>query len=138
MMTIEEIEMTLPNGFHDACIEKLNIDYDKQEARIELLIDVSSPQLHEKKMQSMPRKGTLTLSGLLFFVIEPPDHQYFSQNQKAERLWIADSGPVASSKKLELLSAIPTASSKNIFSHYFFIRNWNSFIIVAAAEARFE
>ena len=132
-MTIEEIEQTLPNGFHDASLEKLNVDYDKREAKLEILVDVGDPESPREELKETNRKGILTLSGLLFCVIEPPDSRY--PYQKAKGLWLSGTGLVESAK---LSTKLPEPLPKGVFANYFFVRDWNSFIIVAAADARFD
>ena len=41
-MTIEEIETNLPNGFHDAVLKKINIDYVSYEADLEIKVGLSN------------------------------------------------------------------------------------------------
>jgi hypothetical protein len=130
-MTIEEVEKTLPNGFHDASLEKLNIDYHERAAKLDLLVDVGDPD--SEGNEEAKRKGVLTVSGLLFCVIAPPDSR--SPYQKAEGLWIADSGPYKSDK---IPAKLPEPLPKGAFAHYFFVNDWNAFIIIAATDARFD
>lgn len=132
-MTIEEIEKTLPNGFHDASLEKLNIHYDTREAELEMLVDVGNPDAPSEEAREGTRKGVLTLTSFLFCVIEPPDSR--SSYQEVRGLWIADSGPAISTK---LATKLPGPLPKGAFAHYFFINDWNSFIFIAAEDARFE
>ncbi|MBI3572574.1 MAG: hypothetical protein HY092_00020 [Candidatus Kerfeldbacteria bacterium] len=132
-MTIEEIEKTLPSGFHDACLEKLNIDYGKREVTLEISVDIGAFDSPRGELKEANRKGILTVSGLLFCVIEPPDSR--SPYQKAKGLWITDSGPVKSAK---LLAKLPESLPNGVFAHYFFINEWNAFIIVVATGARFD
>jgi hypothetical protein len=132
-MTIEEIERTLPNGFHDASLEKLYIDYSKREVKLEILADVGNPDSTSEELKETKRKGRLTVSGLLFCIIEPPDSR--SSYKKTEGLWIGDSGSVKSGK---LSAKLPEPLPKGTFAHYFFINDWNAFIIIVAADARFD
>jgi len=132
-MTIEEIEKALPSGFHDASLEKLTIDYEKREARLEISVDVGVPDSPREELRESNRRGILTVAGLFFCLIEPPTPQ--SSYQKAKGLWIADSGPVKSAK---LSNKLPQPLPKESFAHYFFIRDWNAFIIIVATDARFD
>lgn len=132
-MTIVEIEKTLPSGFHDASLGKLNIDYDKREAKLEILVDIGEPDSPREELKEANRKGILTLSGLLYCVLEPPDSR--TTYQKAQGLWIADSGPVDSAK---LRTKLPEPLPEGAFAHNFFINEWNAFIIIAALDAQFE
>lgn len=115
-MTIEEIERSLANGFHDARLKGMDIDYAKREVRLDLQADIGIPETREGIKDSY-RACRLTLSGLLFCVIEPPGPGY--QHQKAERLWIADSGPATSA---EFLSKLPYPLPEGAFAHYFFYK----------------
>jgi hypothetical protein len=128
-MTIEEIEKNLPNGFHDAILNKINIDYIRREADLEFEVDVSIPE----KSEEAHRIGKLILFGLFFCVIESPDSQY--PYQKADGLWIADSG-LTNTEKLpqKLLDMLP----KGAVVHYFFVNDWNAFIYLSATDAKFE
>jgi hypothetical protein len=115
-MTIEEIEETLPNGFHDANLRKIEIDYAKGEVKVEVSVWIGDLESSDEELREKKRDGRLMVSGLQFCMIERPDSRY--PYQEAGSLWIAD--------------------SNEGFIHYFFINNWNSFIILAAKDARFE
>lgn len=131
-MTIEDIEKKLPNGFHDAGLMKIEIDFTKREAYLNLRVSVSDSRDIEE-IEDLYKNGRLILKELLFFVIEAPDQNYISK--KINELWISDSGPV---QKLEIKSNLPTQLPEDIFVHYFFISDWNAFIFVAAKNAFFE
>ena len=130
-MTIEEIEKTLPTGFHDASLKRIDIDYVKHEAILEIEVDIENPknESHAEDYQV----GKLTLSGLLFCVIEPPDFRY--TYPKIEGLWITGSGPIESA---EIPTKLPTQLPEGAFVHCFYISNWNASIYLAAMDARFE
>jgi len=130
-MTIEEIEMSLPNGLHDANLARLDIDYVNRETRFHIQIDVSDAESEDSSVQH--RLGYLTLSGLLYCVVEPPDPQYPYGNNSG--LWITSSAPVTSE---DVLAKLPGPLPQGAFIHYLFVNDWNSFIYVAAMDARFE
>ena len=132
-MTIEEIERSLPNGFHDAKLKRIDIDYVKREAKLDLQASIGNPESQDEEMRDAYRAGRLILSGFLFCVIEPPDPRY--PYQKAAWLWIADSGPVNSA---EIPIKLPEPLPKGAFIHYFFVNDWNAFIYLAAMDARFN
>jgi hypothetical protein len=127
-MTLEEIENTLPNGFHDARINKINLDYAKRVATFYLEIWVADS---EEETRENYRAAKLTLSGLLFCVIEAPDPKYPYHEEKA--LWV-DAG---SSKLGDLsLTQLPEPLPSGAFTHWFFVNDWNAFIHVAATDAQ--
>lgn len=132
-MTIEEIERTLPNGLHDAHLKKITIDYLSGVAKFDVQVYVGDPEIQYKEPEEAYRDGLLILSGLLFCIIEQPDPNY--QYDKAESLWIADSGNVES---IKLTTNLPKLLHNEAFIHYFFINDWNSFIYLAAKDARFD
>ena len=68
-MTLEEIDLSLPNGFHDSSILGVRLDYVRQTAEIDLEIHVSGPDDEDKEKY---QPATLFISGLIYFVIEPP------------------------------------------------------------------
>jgi hypothetical protein len=111
-MTLEEIEQSLPNGFHDARITDITLDYPKRECKFGLEILFSEP--HEKDLETY-RAATLTLSRFLYCVIEAPDENYPFADEKT--LWI-DAG----SDKLNHLSStqLPGRLPKGAFSYWFF------------------
>jgi hypothetical protein len=134
-MNIEEISNTLPNGFHDAYIQRLNIDYAKQEAVFELEICVGDSNSENPVKRDEYRSGRLKLNGFLFCVIEPPDIPFDESSiNKHGALWIADDS--SDFGELKSYPLLPELSDG--FRHWFFINNFNCFIYVAAMNAMFE
>jgi hypothetical protein len=128
-MTLVEIENSLPNGFHDALLKKVSVDYLKREAVLEIGIDTSTPEMEECKHWT----GRLTLTDLLFCAIDPPDT--LPQTQTNDGLWISDTGRA---EEKQFSSKMKHQMPKGAFVHYFFINEWNAFLYVAAKSARFE
>jgi len=133
-MTLFELEHSLPNGFHDAHIHNFSIDYVKREATITLDVLVGVPEGKTEFERAAYRKCLLKLSGLEYFVIDPPDSSY--QYAKPGTLWI-DAGPLGSA---ELTSKIklPSLQSKNAFAYLFFVQDWNSSFYIAATDSSLE
>jgi len=130
-MTIEEIEFGLPNGLHDAVLTRINIDYLNRCAKFYIKVNVSD--FDSKELAEQYRSGRLDLYGLLFCIIEPPDTRYPYQYTKS--LWLISSG---STKPEKSSSVLPQFLPDGVFTHYFFVNDWNSFICVAAMDAQFE
>jgi hypothetical protein len=81
-MTLEEIADSLPNGFHDAQINSITINYVKREMSIVLEIWVAEgPEDSEEY-----RPAELKVLDFLFCVIEAPDARYTYHERKA--LWV--------------------------------------------------
>jgi len=133
-MTIDTISDSLPNGFHDADICSIHIDYVKEEALFLIDIDLSSP---EEKVEAPSRQGELKLTGLLYCVIEPPSGSYSKEYICGEdKLWIvSDSSDFSVLKNCPKL---PEPLPDNSFRHWFFISSHNCFIYVAAMDASFR
>ena len=133
-MTLEEVAASLPNGFHDACIKSISTDYVSGTASFDLQLWVGDVSAEKKEEREVYRDARLTLSDLLFCVIEPPDPSYPYHDK--ETLWVDggtwDSAPPSTS--IQLPSPLP----ENSFVYWFFVNNWNSFIYVAAMAAHLE
>jgi hypothetical protein len=124
-MTIDELDALLPNGLHDAKLESVAIDFGARTARLDLDIWVGDDEEREAY-----RRAQITLSGLLFWVSEPPDPLYPFSSPRA--MWI-DAGPLTDKipEKQPALPPIPQAA----FANWIFVRDWNSFIYVAAIDS---
>ncbi len=132
--TLREIEDQLPNGFHDAYLEAVTLDYVANTATMGVGLCVGDPDAATEEEREAYRKATLVLRGLVFFVIEPPypDPQY--EYSEGGGLWLRsgddasdESGPTAARP----LRPLPEGA----FAHWFYVDDWNSFIHVAAREA---
>jgi len=133
-MTLDDIENSLTNGFHDAFLQSVNIDYVNREATLILDVWIGDLDAENERLRERYRKGRLKLYQLVYFVVEAPDSNY-SYN-KPGALWI-DSGSLESLKKppsTQLTKTIPEGT----FEHWVFVRNWNSFIYMAAMDAQFD
>jgi hypothetical protein len=76
LVNIEELDRTLPNGFHDSCLRHVTVDYEAQTASLALDIwigDVDAPPGAERERL---RTARLELLGLEYFIVEAPDPRY--------------------------------------------------------------
>jgi hypothetical protein len=139
-MNIDDVKGSLPNAFHDSEILNINLDFDRQTATFLMDIDLCDP---EEEVEVTSRKGLLHLSGLLFFVLEPPGPVFERPTKSftsdylpsSDKLWIS-----ADSSDFSLLKTCPTLPEplpKNAFKHWFFDSNNNNFIYLAAMNASF-
>ncbi len=129
-VTLEELENSLPNGFHDAEIQRVSIDYQQRAMIIDMDVfvgDVDAP-LEEREAY---REGTLVISGLQFAAIEPPDAHCPFSTPRASRIDACDM-----TKKLDpaLLQTLPEDS----FVRSFFVNDWNAFVHVAGLGAEIQ
>ncbi|MGD9631179.1 MAG: hypothetical protein AB7V18_18235 [Pyrinomonadaceae bacterium] len=117
-MTIDEISKTLPNG-----LLRLQIDFEHERASVDFAVDISNIGTGS---ETVSRRGRLNLSGLVYFVVEPPDETY-SYDQQFISSDSSDFSELASVPKL------PNGS----FAHWFYL-SANNFLYVAAVNAEFE
>ena len=125
-MTVEEIAASLPNGFHDARIDSISINYVKREVSIDLEVWMAESQ----EDSEVYRAAELKLLDFLFCVIEPPDAT--STYHQGKALWV-DAG---SGRALRSSAELPGSLPKGAFVHWFFVNDWNAFIHVSAMDAR--
>ena len=128
-MNLEEIENSLPNGFHDALIEGISVDYVARTIVISMQLSVGGPSDDENEREAYC-EGLLTISQFLLCVIEPPDRQYPYANPEAVRV---NSGP-GNPQAEPFLQDLPPGT----FSHWFYVNEWNSFIYIVARGAKLD
>jgi hypothetical protein len=133
-MQLVEIENSLPNGFHDAFLESVDVDYRSRRALIKLRLCIGDPDAAIQSEREAYKGAALELLNLVYLVIEGPDPR--SKYAEANRLWI-DGGEV----KRDSAPAAPVPVEQlpsDAFAYWFFVRDWNSFIHVAARDARLQ
>ena len=74
-MTLENLEEKLPNGFHDAEIFSVELDYVAGIAKFRMSLLVGWPGDPEPERQAY-QEATLVVSGLCFCSIDPPSSTY--------------------------------------------------------------
>src|SRR6266542_3184494 len=128
--TLEQLERSLPNGFHDAQIRRISLDYSRRTIVFDMSLWVGDIESTDKAEREAYQFGILTVSEFDFCVIVPPDLQYPYQARKALTV---SSGP-GNPQHVPFLDDIPA----DAFAHWFFVREWNSFIYFVARVASFE
>lgn len=129
-MTFEELDNELPNGFHDANLHSLTIDYVGGSAVLHMTLDFGDPEGPNREDY---RVGDLRVSGLYFCVIDPPDPTYRHVPHGSPLNVSGDRANPDTFPALELLSrTLPTGVS----CYRFFVDEWNSFLNIAAKDVR--
>jgi hypothetical protein len=128
-MTLDDLYASLPNGFHDANFLRLTIDYQKAEAQ--LVLDVWVAESLDDDEREAYRLAELTLSGLLYWIAEPPNDGGPLDNVLEERI---DMGPLSAVEKARNFPALPHGA----FANYIFLVYSNTFIYVAARDAALQ
>ncbi len=124
--------------FHDVKVSHIRVDYVKRVAELECTIPVgswNSPNRHG--ITDGEIKGTLVITGLLYFVMEPPAPDYPYEDSNG--IEITSEGPLTP-KWFNMVHAsnLPQDLPDEAFLHWFFINDWNAFIFVAATDASFQ
>src|SRR5262249_3623664 len=126
-MTIEELARTLPNGFHDAEISTIRLDYVSRTASMELSLWMDDLDAHPE-YRELYRDAVLEFEGLQCAVVDPPDPNYpFAE---ADPLWV-DLDPRPPEPQIPAFERLPG----NAFVARFFVRDWNSWVSIAATSA---
>lgn len=124
-MTLEEIDQSLPNGFHDSTITGVRLNYVQRTAEIDMELSMSGPDDQDTEKY---RPATLSIGELIYFVIEPPG----VPNTKHAKPSLVDGG---SSEPEQCAYKLPKPLPAGAFTYWFFVNNWNAFIHVAALSA---
>ena len=129
MTTLQDLEQSLPNGFHDALIRACHVDFAARTASFDLDVWTGDLESPDSDVRERYAAATLLLDELAFCELQPPDPTY--PFQKAAPLRVDLSEPDASHPVIKIL---PTGT----FAGRFFVMNWNAFIYIAARHARLE
>ena len=131
-MTLEELDQTLPNGFHDMEICSMELDYLTATARLNVRLLVGWPDDPEPESQEY-QAAVLTISGLCLCSIEPPDpsHPFLPDGNP-----IMVSGDPAKSDSLPSLDQLSAKFPVGAWCYRFFVHDWNAFIHFAAKDAQ--
>jgi hypothetical protein len=126
-VTLEELENSLPNGLHDAEMQRVNIDYRQRTITLDMSVFVGDVDAPNEKREAY-REGTLVVSGLQFAAIEPPDGRYPFASPEASRV---DSCEMTKNLDPRLLQSLPEGS----FVRSLFVVDWNAFVHIAGSSA---
>ena len=127
-MTLDEIDRELPNGFHDAEVRRLSVDFVARIATLELDLWIGSTDLPPDGGRETYRPATIELQGLSYVVVDPPDSTYPYARAKPIRIEIS-----GGEHRADLPPLQPGA-----FASRFFVQEWNAFIAISALDARMK
>ena len=129
-MTFDDLDRELPNGFHDARIFRIGVDYGARTATLDMSFWTGDQDCSNRDEY---RDGTLQISGLLYLSIEPPDPAYpFMQSGSA--LYV--SGYPEDGEAFPPGSALVAVMPADATGYRFFVNDWNSFIHIAASDVK--
>lgn len=131
-MTFEDIVQTLPNGFHDAKIRKISVDFVGQSILIGM--DLHAGVRGDPDPERY-RPGTLKVASPYLFFMEAPDPRYrFVPNGSPINV-DGDSVKAGQSAEVDrLLPVLPQDASV----YRFFLEEWNSFLYLAGGDIAFS
>jgi len=130
-MTLETIEDSLVNGFHDAVIMEMSRDYEKGTAslRVDILIDLPPDAPDEANRW---RCAELKFTGVTLWTVETPDPD--SAFPHPGGIWF-----VPNSMKPDVWSdAILARLPKDCLRYSLFVLDWHSNIHIAATDVEFR
>jgi hypothetical protein len=128
-MTLQDLAQTLPNGFHDAELRRLEMDYVRRILRFDLVVWIGS--MDDPLTRELYRPARLILDNVAFFVIEPPDTRYPSSEPGPIRIDAGDGQPRQSASK------VPQAPAGTSMS-WVYLEQLNGFLLFAAGDASLE
>lgn len=131
-MTFEELDQRFPNGFDDAEITAIAIDYSRRQAILKLNLRQTSPDGPDRDVYT---HAQVRVVDFYYFSIEPPDSDHVFP---VEREKITVDGLPEDPNDFEPFANIKSKLPDGAFHCRFFVHDWNSFIHVAARDAEFS
>jgi hypothetical protein len=128
-MTFQEVATTLPNGFHDAELQRFEMDYVRRRLRFDLLVWVGD--MDGTRRREIYRPAQLILDSVGFLVIEPPDSGYPSFKSGSIRIDAGDGHPNQSST---VLPNAPAGTSTT----WMYLGELNRFCFFSAGDASLQ
>src|SRR5262245_11353193 len=128
-MTFDELDNSLPNGFHDAKLSKLTLDYGQRSATLCMKLLVGG---HQSASPGEYKPATLRILGLCFCGIElpfPPEPFLPDGSPVNVSGFPEDSSSLMRpNESLAQINEILAKCPPGTFSYRFFSHDWNSFI----------
>jgi hypothetical protein len=131
-MTFEELDMRFPNGFVDAEITGLGLDYQDRIATLSLNLRGNSPDSANSQEY---KRAVLTLQGFYYVSIDPPDSAHLFHPDWTK---ITVDGLPEDPQHFPLYEQLKPTLQVDAFYCRFFVHDWNSFIHLAAKSAQFS
>lgn len=129
--SLAEIENTLPNGFHDAFLDSITIDFPSRSASLTLQIWVGNLESENERERETYKHAVLKFYDLIYFTIDPPDQGKSYTKEKPLRIDAGDSTKNSAPPSLKPRMTIP----QEAFAYWFFVEPWNAFFHIAACKA---
>jgi len=127
-MTLAELEISLPNGLHDAELIGIRVDYATRQAVLSVNVDIGKSDDGDLQTHESYRGARIRFFGVQFVVIDPPAAAYSSG------LSMIDTGSGEPRTSPCRLPPIPD----DCFLCWVFVTEWNSFIRISAHDVALE
>ena len=128
-MTFDEVAASLPNGFHDAELQRFEMDYVHRTLRFDLVVWIGN--MDDSLRREIYRPARLTLEDVAFLVIEPPDTNY---------PWLR-AGPIkidtGEGQARQSSSTLPVAPA-GARTTWMYLEELNRFLLFSAGNASLE
>jgi hypothetical protein len=128
-MTFEELDQKYPNGFVDAEITALALDYKNRSATFHMNLRGNPP---DGKDRDVYQRAVLIAREFYYVSIEPPDPDHLFI---PKRSMVQVTGYPEDPEKFSLFDYLKPKLPKGGFCCRFFVHDWNSFIHIAAVDA---
>jgi hypothetical protein len=128
-MTFEEVAASLPNGFHDAELQRFEMDYVHRTLRFDLIVWMGV--MDDSRRRELYRPARLTLDDVAFLVIEPPDINYPWLRAGRVKIDAGEGQPRQSS------STVPVGPA-GTRTTWMYLGELNRFLLFAARNALLE
>jgi hypothetical protein len=132
MKPLADIERDLPNGFHDALLEDIEISFLTAEVRMTLQLFLGEPDAVTKLDREKYRRATLLFKDVVYFVIDAPSEGRIFAQFGPLRIDAGEASRGPNAPKS--LRPLPPGA----FAYWVYIEVWNSFIHLAARFATLE
>ena len=131
-MTFEELDKEFPNGFDDAEISGIAIDYKTRTATLHLSLRGNLPDSPDRDVYA---RAVLTAREFYYLSIEPPDTDHLFSPERSK---LTVDGFPEDPQKFQLFEHLKPNLPAGAFCCRFYVHDWNSFIHIAAASAEFS
>ncbi len=134
-MTFDELCNTLPNGFHDAELQRFEMDYQSRKLVFDVVVWIGD--MEDEPNQEMYRPARVTVEGVAYFVMEPPDPR---EPQDSGYPW-KESGSITfdtgEGQPKHIASVLPKTPEGTTVT-WMYLYDFNSFMLFAASDASLE
>ena len=133
MNVFDDILDNLPNGFHDALLKSVFVNYEADEIVLSLDVCVGTPDDPILERRDEYKPGKLEFFGIQFFISEAPNRTSIFQNEAKPMIDIEGIETLPDNLRPNL----PTVNRNDFFAVWVYLNNFNSFLYICAQSAKF-